>query len=127
MARLPQVFEGDLRPVTILFADVRGFTRLSEVLPPTARRVVHVAAVLGHAFPATLLRSVLGAGEWRAVLARLEEQGTFVRESRARGDGSGATWFWYFRHPLVQETVYASLLSATRSGLHRAAGEALES
>jgi class 3 adenylate cyclase len=97
-----------------------------DALDETARRVVHVAAVLGHAFPATLLRSVLGGGDWRAVLARLEEQGTFVRESRARGDGRGATWFWHFRHPLVQETVYASLLSATRTGLHRAAGDALE-
>src|SRR5438445_13294248 len=28
-----QAVEGDLRPVTILFADVRGFTRLAEVLP----------------------------------------------------------------------------------------------
>jgi class 3 adenylate cyclase/tetratricopeptide (TPR) repeat protein len=97
-----------------------------DALDETARRVVQVAAVLGHAFPSTLLRSVLGSGDWRAVLARLEEQGTFVRESRARGDGGGATWFWHFRHPLVQETVYASLLSATRSGLHRTAGEALE-
>lgn len=97
-----------------------------DALDETSRRVVHVAAVLGHAFPATLLRSVLGSGDWRAVLARLEEQGTFVRESRARGDGRGATWFWHFRHPLVQETVYASLLSATRTGLHRAAGDALE-
>ena len=97
-----------------------------DALDETARRVVHVAAVLGHAFPAMLLRSVLGTGDWRSVLARLEEQGTFVRESRARGDGSGATWFWHFRHPLVQETVYASLLSATRSGLHRVAGDALE-
>src|SRR5579864_3996882 len=31
---VPAAVEGDLRPVTILFADVRGFTRLSEVLPP---------------------------------------------------------------------------------------------
>src|ERR1051326_5739888 len=97
-----------------------------DALDEVARRVVHVAAVLGHAFPATLLRSVLGSGDWAAVLGRLEEQGTFVRESRARGDGSGATWFWHFRHPLVQETVYASLLSAKRSNLHRVAGDALE-
>jgi tetratricopeptide (TPR) repeat protein len=33
---------------------------------------------------------------------------------------------WQFRHPLVQETVYASLLSATRTTLHRTAGHALE-
>jgi tetratricopeptide (TPR) repeat protein len=97
-----------------------------DALDESARRAVHVAAVLGHAFPATLLRNVLGRGDWGAVLARLEEHGQFVRESRARGDGHGTTWTWHFRHPLVQETVYASLLSATRSSLHRIAGTALE-
>jgi tetratricopeptide (TPR) repeat protein len=97
-----------------------------DALDESARRVVHVAAVLGHAFPATLLRSVLGRGDWGAVLARLEAHGILARDSRARGDGQGTTWTWHFRHPLVQETVYASLLSATRSGLHRTAGDALE-
>jgi predicted ATPase len=97
-----------------------------DALDASARQVVHVAAVLGHAFPATLLRTVLGPGDWGLVLARLEEHGIFLRESRARGDGRGTTWIWQFRHPLVQETVYASLLSSTRSGLHRAAGDALE-
>ena len=95
-------------------------------LDEMGRRAVHVAAVLGHAFPARLLRRVLGAGDWADVLARLEEQGMLVRESRARGDGTGSTWIWHFRHPLVQETVYASLLSAARATLHRVAGDALE-
>src|SRR3979490_2096616 len=58
--------------------------------------------------------------------ARLEAHNILVRDSRARGDGRGTTWIWHFRHPLVQETVYASLLSATRAGLHRSAGDALE-
>ena len=30
----PAAVEGDLRPVTVLFADIRGFTRLAELLPP---------------------------------------------------------------------------------------------
>ena len=82
--------------------------------------------MLGHAFPATLLRRVLGRGDWGAVLARLEEHAILRRESRVRGDGRGTTWIWHFRHPLVQETVYASLLSGTRTSLHRVAGNALE-
>ena len=97
-----------------------------DSLDASARRAAHVAAVLGHAFPATLLRRVLGPGDWGAVLARLEEHGILTRESRVRGDGRGTTWMWHFRHPLVQETVYASLLSGTRTALHRVAGDALE-
>src|SRR5205085_12453346 len=97
-----------------------------DSLDEGARRAAHVAAVLGHAFPATLLRRVLGQGDWGAVLARLEERAILRRESSVRGDGRGTTWTWHFRHPLVQETVYASLLSGTRSALHRVAGLALE-
>jgi adenylate cyclase len=97
-----------------------------DSLDEGARRAAHAAAVLGHAFPATLLRRVLGRGDWGAVLARLEEHAILVRESRVRGDGRGTTWIWHFRHPLVQETVYASLLSGTRTSLHRVAGDALE-
>jgi tetratricopeptide (TPR) repeat protein len=97
-----------------------------DSLDESARRAAHVAAVLGHAFPATLLRRVLGRGDWGAVLARLEEHSILRRESRVRGDGRGTTWIWHFRHPLVQETVYASLLSGTRTSLHRTAGDALE-
>lgn len=97
-----------------------------DSLDAAARRATHVAAVMGHAFPATLLRRVLGPGDWGAVLARLEEHAILRRESRVRGDGRGTTWIWHFRHPLVQETVYASLLSGTRTSLHRVAAEALE-
>lgn len=97
-----------------------------DSLDEGARRAAHVAAVLGHAFPATLMRRVLGRGDWGAVLARLEEHAILRRESRVRGDGLGTTWIWHFRHPLVQETVYASLLSGTRTSLHRVAGDALE-
>jgi adenylate cyclase len=97
-----------------------------ESLDDAARRAAHVAAVLGHAFPSTLLRRVLGRGDWGSVLARLEEHAILRRESRVRGDGHGTTWIWHFRHPLVQETIYASLLSGTRTSLHRVAGNALE-
>ncbi|HEV7665651.1 MAG TPA: adenylate/guanylate cyclase domain-containing protein, partial [Chloroflexota bacterium] len=97
-----------------------------DALDEGARRAAHVAAVLGHAFPATLLRRVLGRGDWGAVLARLEEHSILRREAGVRGDGQGTTWTWHFRHPLVQETVYASLLSGTRTSLHRIAGDVLE-
>jgi len=97
-----------------------------DALDDRARRIVNVAAVLGHAFPARLLRRVLGKGDWATVLSRLEDQGILLREARARGDGTSTISTWRFRHPLLQETAYASLLSSTRTTLHRTAGAALE-
>ncbi|MDQ6671484.1 MAG: tetratricopeptide repeat protein [Chloroflexota bacterium] len=132
------VFEGGTRPRSRGAAEAQAQpTHLTDQLRSLilsridsldegARRATHVAAVLGHAFPATLLRRVLGRGDWGAVLARLEEHAILRRQSRVRGDGRGTTWTWHFRHTLVQETVYASLLSATRTSLHRVAGDALE-
>lgn len=97
-----------------------------DALDERSRRVTQVASVLGHVFPAELLRRVLGPGDWSPALEHLTSAGLLDRTSRPRGDGGAATWTWQFRHPLVQETVYLGLLSATRATMHRAAGMAIE-
>jgi adenylate cyclase len=97
-----------------------------DALDPAARRVVNIAAILGHPFPVRLLRRVLGAGEWATVLQQLEEQEFLSREPLTGAGSQSRTWMWRFRHPLLQETTYASLLSSTRVTLHHAAGLALE-
>src|SRR5436305_4492000 len=89
--------EGDLRPVTILFADIRGFTRLSEVLPPEklvaaingcfevldeaiARYGGEVDKFLGDAVMATFGAPVAHDDDpRRAVLAALEMQSALSR------------------------------------------------
>ncbi len=97
-----------------------------DALEEPLRQVLHVAAVLGHGFPSALLRGVLESKSEQGRLRTLESRGFLVRQSLTRGDGAGTVWAWRFRHPLMQETIYASLLSSTRSVLHRKAGEALE-
>jgi hypothetical protein len=55
-----------------------------DALDDQARRVMHIAAVLGYAFPASLLRRMLGHGDLAPVLARLEDHGLLLREARRR-------------------------------------------
>jgi DNA-binding CsgD family transcriptional regulator len=85
-------------------------------LPAPGRRVLQAAAVLGRSVPHELLAAVtdpadLDAGLAAAVTHRLLEP---------RGDE------YLFRHPLIQETVYADVLPAVRRDLHARAASRLE-
>jgi predicted ATPase len=103
---------GDAVPATV--RDVL-LTRAAR-LPAPGRRVLQAAAVLGRSVRHELLVAVtdpadLDAGLPAAVAHRLLEP---------RGDG------YLFRHPLIQETVYADVLPAVRQDLHARAAARLE-
>ena len=103
---------GDAMPATV--RDVL-LTRAAR-LPAPGRRVLQAAAVLGRSVRHELLVAItdpadLDAGLPAAVAHRLLEP---------RGDG------YLFRHPLIQETVYADVLPAVRRDLHARAAARLE-
>ena len=82
-------------------------------LPATERRLLQIAAVIGRAFPQTLLAGVGGlSGEklMRSVIV-LRDAG-FLHDTM---DGSGRL---AFTHALIQEVAYAGLLKQQRRDLH---------
>jgi predicted ATPase len=84
-----------------------------------AREVAQIGAVLGRGFPHVLLQAVAGLGEaglWSA-LERLAEADILFIE----GDGAQATY--RFKHALIQDAAYDSLLKSRRQALHRRAAE----
>ncbi|MFN2556640.1 MAG: adenylate/guanylate cyclase domain-containing protein [Nitriliruptorales bacterium] len=93
-------------------------------LPEPARRLLRVAAVIGREFPAALLDEVM-AQEMDAdppgrQLGQLEAAG-LLRLTSARPE-----LVYAFRHALVQDAAYGSLLKSERRRLHGVVGEALE-
>jgi transcriptional regulator with AAA-type ATPase domain/tetratricopeptide (TPR) repeat protein len=91
-------------------------------LPPEARRVLQAAAVAGQDVPAPLLQAIAdftGAPLTQA-LDRLQDA-EFISETRLGSDPGYA-----FRHALIHEAVYASLLEEPRRLLHLRALDALE-
>jgi DNA-binding CsgD family transcriptional regulator len=104
--------DADAVPVTVREVLLTRAARL----PPPARRVLQAAAVLGRSVPHDLLAAItdpadLATGLPAAVAHRLLEPG---------GDG------YLFRHPLIQESVYADVLPALRRDLHARAAARLE-
>ena len=89
-------------------------------LEPTAREVLSLAAVIGRTFGLELLERIVPHEHLVPALSELQRLDLVV-ETRRR-----PTPEYRFRHGLVQEVAYASLVESTRRRLHRRVGEALE-
>jgi class 3 adenylate cyclase/tetratricopeptide (TPR) repeat protein len=84
--------------------------RLDKLSP--VKEVAQAAACIGREFSSTLLASIIGADGLDGKLAQLVDAGLVFR----RGSGDG---IWYiFKHALVQDTAYESLLVSRRHQLH---------
>ena len=113
----------------------RGEQGGAQAIPPTlqqslaarldrlgsARETAQIGAVLGRGFSHALLQSVAGLdeGPLRSALERLAEADILFVE----GDGAQATY--RFKHALIQDAAYDSLLKSRRQALHARAAEIL--
>ena len=89
-------------------------------LDPDTREVLSIAAVVGRTFGLPLLDRIVPHEELLDALSDLQRL-DLVFETRRRPAPE-----YRFRHGLVQEVAYASLVDARRRKLHRRVGEALE-
>jgi ABC-type oligopeptide transport system substrate-binding subunit/class 3 adenylate cyclase len=89
-------------------------------LNPECRRVITAASALGRRFGLPLLKGVLGDGEVSGVLHELQ------RADLIRAERRWPQPQYRFKHVLIQDVAYRTLVSATRTGLHRRAAEWLE-
>jgi tetratricopeptide (TPR) repeat protein len=89
-------------------------------LPTATQEVLRAAAVLGRRFSVTLLERVLGGAVAAGALAHLESA-DLLREA-----GPGPEPDYRFKHALIREATYRSLLRRRRQELHARAAEAIE-
>jgi len=89
-------------------------------LPPDAHRVLTSAAALGRRFALPLLEGVLEGNGVPEALHDLQRLG-LVQQSRRWPQPE-----YRFKHTLIQETAYRTLLGDARTKLHRRAAEWLE-
>ena len=86
-----------------------------------AREVVQIGAVLGRDFTYALLRAVGGIDDpaLQSALDRLADADLLISE------GTGSQGNYRFKHALIQDAAYESLLKSSRRALHRRAAEIL--
>ena len=89
-------------------------------LAPDVRDVASVASVVGRSFGLPLLERLVPPDRLRPALSELQRLDLVVEERRR------PTPEYRFRHGLVQEAAYTSLLEERRRELHRVVGTTLE-
>jgi ABC-type transport system substrate-binding protein/class 3 adenylate cyclase len=89
-------------------------------LDPETREVLSLAAVIGRTFGLPLLARLVPRGQLTHALTELQRL-DLILEKRRRPNPE-----YRFRHGLVQEVAYASLVDSKRRKLHKRVGEALE-
>ncbi len=113
----------------------RGERGGAQAIPPTlqqslaarldrlgeAREVAQIGAVLGRGFSHGLLQAASGLDEagLHSALERLAESDLLIAE------GAGPQANYRFKHALIQDAAYESLLKSRRQALHRRAAEIL--
>src|SRR6516165_4192030 len=118
-ASLAAVPSSSLAVPATLHASLLG--RLDR-LGPAAKNVAQIGAVIGRGFSHELLAAAvpLAEPELQEALRRLVEAGLVFQ----RGVPPAAEYL--FKHALVQDTAYSTLLRGPRQALHRRIAEALE-
>ncbi|MFQ5899736.1 MAG: AAA family ATPase, partial [Candidatus Methylomirabilia bacterium] len=108
---------GVLVPGTLQDIIMARVDRLAE----GPRTVLQVASVIGRRFPRELVHAVSGVnGHMPQYLHDLEAQELIFRhEAEGREE-------YLFKHALVQDAIYESLLKPRRDGLHQRVAEAIE-
>ena len=104
-------------PATLQEALLARLDRLS-----TARQIAQLGATLGREFSYELLQAVapISEADLQTALAKLVEAEILYQ----RGVGEQARYF--FKHALIQDTAYQSLLKSTRQQYHQQIAQVLE-
>jgi class 3 adenylate cyclase/tetratricopeptide (TPR) repeat protein len=95
--------------------------RLDRLEDPL-KRVLQIASVVGSVLPYSVLARVSGTNGQLAVRLRDLQRLDLIRETRRRPDAEYA-----FKHALIRDVAYGTLLTRQRKQLHRRVGEAMES
>ncbi|MFI9803592.1 ATP-binding protein [Streptomyces sp. NPDC052301] len=114
--------EGDLPAMRELAAAIKGpglIERLERLGTATVR-FAHTAAVLGSPFSPQLAATIAVLGDEAAAEAIQQ-----LRAARILSEGHGAEGELEFVHPLIATTIYRSIRTGFRAGLHNAAAEAV--